>query len=565
MEKVKLKYLKTIRFYNFILPLILIILSVELCYSQTFQWGKRAGGTMEEFSEYVTSDAQGFAYITGKFSGSASFENTTINSTGLADFYVAKYSPSGNLVWLKQAGSFSPVGKIFGKALDVSLNGDIYVTGYFDSIINFGNGITISANGNAYDMFIAKYNSSGIIQWAVKCGGIEQDYVDDIAVDNAGNIYITGQFRSTSQFGAFSINSAGSTDVFIAKLNSSGVFQWVKKGGGSGFDAAYGITLDAGGNIYITGSFNNTALFGNTQFNTTGNAAFVMKYNSNGNELIGTQSSGNIDGVWPNDIHVTIQGEIYICGFYYQNAQFGSTQISSSGNKDCFIAKLNNLFFWQWAKSSGGTQNDIYESLSISQNGILYITGMFQQTANFGGTILTSTGGQDAVIARYNLNGDVMWAIAPIGAGSDYGKGVSSENGGHVYFTGQYSGSISFPGNITLSGYGLSDIYLVRMDTNIVPVSSNNNQVPESFELFQNYPNPFNPSTTISFNLPVKSFVSLKIYDVTGRKVSENINSDLSAGNHSVTFNGDDLASGIYYYRLESSGYVAVKKMLLIK
>lgn len=88
---------------------------------------------------------------------------------------------------------------------------------------------------------------------------------------------------------------------------------------------------------------------------------------------------------------------------------------------------------------------------------------------------------------------------------------------------------------------------------------------PEIFELNQNYPNPFNPSTEINFNLPVSGFTTLRVYDIMGREVSELISSELNAGSHSVTFNGDNLASGIYYYRLESAGNVAVKKMLMIK
>lgn len=91
------------------------------------------------------------------------------------------------------------------------------------------------------------------------------------------------------------------------------------------------------------------------------------------------------------------------------------------------------------------------------------------------------------------------------------------------------------------------------------------NEKEADFSLSGNYPNPFNPTTKISFNLPVSGFTTLKVYDIMGREVSELISGDLNAGSHSVTFNGDNLASGIYYYRLVSSGNIAVKKMLLVK
>jgi len=115
-----------------------------------------------------------------------------------------------------------------------------------------------------------------------------------------------------------------------------------------------------------------------------------------------------------------------------------------------------------------------------------------------------------------------------------------------------------------------TDFYRKKIITSTVCNTQNNSMVNEeideyTFKLDGNYPNPFNPSTKISFNLPVSGFTTLKVYDIIGREVNELISSELNAGSHSVTFNGDNLASGIYYYRLESAGNVAVKKMLLIK
>ena len=89
--------------------------------------------------------------------------------------------------------------------------------------------------------------------------------------------------------------------------------------------------------------------------------------------------------------------------------------------------------------------------------------------------------------------------------------------------------------------------------------------VPEKFELVQNYPNPFNPSTVISYNLAEGNFISLKIYNELGKEVAALVNERQNAGSYSISFDGSNLPSGLYYYKLESGGFVDTKKMLLIK
>jgi hypothetical protein len=111
------------------------------------------------------------------------------------------------------------------------------------------------------------------------------------------------------------------------------------------------------------------------------------------------------------------------------------------------------------------------------------------------------------------------------------------------------------------SGYGvfkcsLSDITAVKMLQN---------DLPTSFKLLQNYPNPFNPAATINYQLPINSFVTLKVYDALGREVATLVNAQKPAGNYSVEFNGGRLASGIYYYRMNAGSFVQTKKLLLIK
>ena len=98
-----------------------------------------------------------------------------------------------------------------------------------------------------------------------------------------------------------------------------------------------------------------------------------------------------------------------------------------------------------------------------------------------------------------------------------------------------------------------------------VGLSNNNNQVPESFSLYQNYPNPFNPTTNIRFDVPKSGAVKLSVYDITGKLITTLVNGNYDAGKYSIQFDGGNVSSGIYFYKIESAGFTDVKRMMLIK
>jgi hypothetical protein len=99
----------------------------------------------------------------------------------------------------------------------------------------------------------------------------------------------------------------------------------------------------------------------------------------------------------------------------------------------------------------------------------------------------------------------------------------------------------------------------------ITGVSSEGTDIPTSYRLHQNYPNPFNPSTTISFSLPSKSFVTLKVFDLIGREVATIVNEELPPGNHTKQWNADNLSSGVYFYRLQADSFTQTKKLVLLR
>jgi hypothetical protein len=165
------------------------------------------------------------------------------------------------------------------------------------------------------------------------CGGI--------AVDAAGNVYITGSYKYNSTFGATSLSSAGINDIFVAKYNTSGSLQWVQSAGGTNEDGGYGIAIDAAGNVYITGYYYQTATFGATSITSAGSSDIVVaKYNTSGS-LQWVQSAGGTSSDRGYRIAVNAAQNVYIIGNYNETATFGTTSKTSAGSSDIFVVRLD--------------------------------------------------------------------------------------------------------------------------------------------------------------------------------------------------------------------------------
>ncbi len=304
-------------------------------------WAKQAGGISGDIGYSITVDANGNSYVTGIFSGSATFGTITLIGFGGYDIFVAKLDSNGNWLWAKQAGGISDD---YGNSIAVDANGNSYFTGWFSDSVTFGN--TTLTSSRYADIFVAKLGNNGNWLWAkqAQTGGTLYDdcFSYGIAVDANGNSYVTGYFEGSINFGTTTLTSIGSWDFFVAKLDSNGNWLWAKQTGGTNYDYGCGITVDANENSYVTGVF------------------------------------------------------------YSNSITFGTITLtnSSSGYADIFVAKLDSNGNWLWAKQTGGTGNDYGYGIAVDDNGNSYVTGCFEISATFGDTTLTSIGGGDIFVAK---------------------------------------------------------------------------------------------------------------------------------------------------------------------
>ena len=345
-------------------------------------------------------------------------------------------------------------GEDSGHSIAVDASGNSYVTGGFEGTAIFGS--TTLESGGSQDIFVAKLDNRGNWLWAKKAGGTDSDYGYGIAVDASGNSYVTGYFKGSATFGSTTLTNNGFANIFIAKLDSSGNWLWAKNAGYSGCGTSgNGIAVDASGNIYVTGYCADSAIFGSITLTSNGDSdIFIAKLDSSGNWLW-AKNAGGTDYDYGQGIAVDASGNSYVTGYFESTtATFGSTTLTSSGFSDIFVAKLDSSGNWLWIKNAGGT--DYYEGcgIAVDTSGNSYVIGWFEGSATFGSATLTSNGDDDIFVTKLDSSGNWLWAQNAGGTGSDWGHGIAVDAIGNSYVTGYFFSTAATFGNITIYGSG---------------------------------------------------------------------------------------------------------------
>lgn len=278
--------------------------------------------------------------------------------------------------------------------------GNSYAVGKFTGTsVTFGTYTLINQDpaGLKSDLFIAKYDADGNVVWA-KGAWTDMTMVDganSVATDASGNIYMTGFFASdTILFGSVPVKNKFYTkdDAFIVKFNSAGNAIWAKGIGGNMYDSGRSITVDGSGNVFVTGTFQWSMTIGSTilesddHSNGSHNDVFLAKYGPNGNFLWAVNAEGSVADI-PESVAADNQGNVYITGYYNSRTlTFGTHSITNTNAgssdefipNDIFIAKYDANGNCLWAKNAGGDYPDAASSVKANQDGNIYLTGYFK-------------------------------------------------------------------------------------------------------------------------------------------------------------------------------------------
>ncbi len=351
-----------------------------------------------------------------------------------------------------------------GYSIALDASGNVYTTGYFDSIMDFdpGPGTYTLASQGRRDIFISKLNGSGNLVWAQSIGSSWGDEVGNtIKIDGSGNIFLTGSFFGSVDFDAgpgTQILTAGGADMFVLKLDAAGNYIWAKNMGGDPYSYIEGssISIDPAGNIFITGNYTSVvdvdpgvSTYTLSSFNGyMGHPdCFIVKLDANGNFSWG--KSFGING-WHegNSIATDQSGNVYTTGNYIGAIDFdpgpGSYVLTSPSHNNAYVLKLNGAGNFMWAKQFGDTTVECYgNGIAVDYNNNVYTTGYFSGTKDFdpgSGTFPLTAPGIDLYISKLDSLGDFVWAK---NTSSAYGLGqsISIDNTNNLYVIGKYVGS----------------------------------------------------------------------------------------------------------------------------
>jgi hypothetical protein len=386
--------------------------------SGTWLWAVKAGGLRYAEAVGIAVDDVGNAWVTGSIRGTVTFGSHTLTAEGYnIDVFVAKLDPSGNWLWAVSAGG-TDINRGFCITPDGS--GNAYVTGYFTGAATFGSQtLTASGDEFNKELFVSKLDSNGNWLWTVSAGGLSDDIGFSIAVDGAGNIWVSGGFYGTVSFGSHTLTTSEGDyvlDIFVAKLDPSGNWLWAVQAGGSGIDMCFGFALDGSGDALLTGIFFSTATFGNHSL-TAGEwdwngDIFVAKMDTSGNWLWVVQAGGTQPDC-AYGIAVDSAGNAYVTGQYMGEATFGSHTLAMCGGNDLFAAKLDPSGNWLWAVKADGLDEDLGLGIALDGAGNVYVFGIFNGKINFGNHALTAIGNMDIFITKLGSGTAVEDVLAP--------------------------------------------------------------------------------------------------------------------------------------------------------
>jgi hypothetical protein len=432
-------------------------------------WAMGIGGASADMGQAVARDANGNIFVAGYFMGSVNFGGGALTSAGGMDIFVAKYSPTGSHLWSKRFGGS---GDDAAQSIAVDLNGDVVVGGYYSGSATIGSASYTSLAGR--DAFVMKLSgSSGAAQWSKSLGGeawsssTPDDYSYGVATDpRNGDVVVTGQISGWVYFDGNLVICAG-PDTFLAKYTSGGVYQWAKTFGMGGTDYGKGVAVDGSGNIVLAGNTTGPIDLGGglLPFNTSGGYLnfFVGKFTGAGGH-VWSGCYGGVYGSFANSVAVDGSGNVLVTGYFSGTMSVGAVSVSGLGaSQTAFVAKLlGSSGGASWAKSLTTTVMAAGNGVAADGSGNVVLTGYFQGSLTpAGGSALSSAGGYDGFVVKYNSAGGYVWGERVGGASSDWGNAITTDGSGNVITTGATNGG-DFSGQ-TLTSNGGFDIFLLKL------------------------------------------------------------------------------------------------------
>ncbi len=431
-------------------------------------------------------------YVGGQFSSTATFGGTTVTATGPVDIFLAKYSPSGSLLWIADtAQQGGPNGNLAGLGVDLDKDGNVYMTGEFYGDATFYSASAAdkqikAASGVVPAVFLAKYTPAGVLLWVQTV--TSDQYGPDpnvpmigrgVAVNAAAGTVYVGCFTqadltfSSADGSTHTVPGVGSWHMALAKYDIDGNFHWAATNYGGGNTGSYGVAVDAQDNSYTIGWFEGQATFSSANGNDVtitgfgGRDIFLVKYDPNGNAKWANHIGGGFQAI-PSAVRVGPSGEIALVGLIGNGGptivssqppgadiNLGSGIITNPGNIEGVVATYNPAGVAQRATRHGGPSNEIASGVAYDSRDNLYVA------------VVAQGNGKPQVFVDKYSGKNLLWeatADAGVWVGEESTPAVAVDDAGSVFVAGGYPGTATF-GEIKLSGTGTSEAFVAELNT----------------------------------------------------------------------------------------------------
>jgi hypothetical protein len=512
--------------------------------------------------------------------------------------YIHKMSATGNFIWAKNVA----LGSDYIRVRDITTDaaGNIYYCGEFGGVADFdpsaatatlaAAGVYSTSSNQSYDAFICKLDANGNYVWAKRIGQIWEDRAGAIALDNNGNVYVTGNFIGVVDFdpgvAVASFTSLGSgsggNDPYLLKLDNNGNFVYVKHFKVTTYNEGNSLEIDNQGNIFL-GGYNNGGGGdfdpgpGVANITTPGNNQqfFIVKLNSLGNFIWVKSTTGSAAKM---SIDKT-NGSVYIAGQFSSNIDDFNPSAASftlmpvNNTFDIFVSKLDSTGNFLWAKGMGGAYNERLKDMGVDALGDVYTTGVFGYSypADFDPGIGTAFpnefGGTDIFISKLNASGNFVW-VAGIGdqlsndgdESGDGGVSIAISTQGNVYTTG-ITGIVTDFDPTATSYYwpscgSFTYITFIQKLNQVGAFGINEKNLEQiSFSI---YPNPSNTVVTIELPEFKKEATTITITDIMGKYITSKTSTETA-----TQLNVSEFKSGVYFITLKSDSKIATQKLII--
>ncbi len=545
---------------------------------------------------------------------------SNLSASGSAyDIFLVKYSPNGAIAptgpplptsptWLFKIGN-SNTERVESMVIDKDDN--IIICGYINGRVDLNLGFSFNYGGKiGYSTFIAKYSPSGILLWHVSYPPTIR--VSNMSSDNNGRVIIAGTFTGSQDFNPSifiitNLTTGGTSqkDIFVASLNANGTLNWAKSFHKSTNlsntdEKVTDVCVDGTGNIYLTGAFNGTVDFnpssGSVNYLYAFNTAdvFFVKLKSNG-DYVWAKAIAGLKNVESSGIVVDGSGSVYLSGRFNSTVDFDPSSASynlisnSTITHDVFLAKYSSYGNLSWVKKFGNTYDEVVCAPKFTKNGNILLYGEFKGTVDFnpgsGINNLTTTGNsKDLFVANFKTNGDFQFANRIGNAKDEYVYDIAiNKTTNQYYIAGKFTQTVDFdpsPSTFNLSSanplyynsfiakYTLPGSSIIEENggdesakkevEETAPIINDDVKVKE----LKLAPNPTNNYLNLQYIGFDNTSSTLRIYDITGKEVSNGIYSLLNTSNTGSQIDVSSLNSGLYIIIIETENAIIQEKFI---